>query len=49
MVDEVSKEDREQQNSNATDPEEKMLGQLWGIDFLFVHGGRILPKFVEVH
>jgi hypothetical protein len=37
VVDEVSKEVREQQTSDATNPEEEMLGQLWGIDFLLVH------------
>jgi hypothetical protein len=33
----MSKENHQQQDSNATNPEEKMLGQLWGIDLLLVH------------
>jgi hypothetical protein len=33
----MSKENRQQQNSDATSPEEKMLGQLWGIDLLLIH------------
>jgi hypothetical protein len=37
VVDEMSKENRQQQTSEATNPEEKMLGQLWGIDLLLVH------------
>jgi hypothetical protein len=37
VVDEMSKENNQQQTSDATNPEEKMLGQLWGIDFLLVH------------
>jgi len=37
VVDVMSKENRHQQNSDATSPEEKMLGQLWGIDLFLVH------------
>jgi hypothetical protein len=33
----MSKENRQQQTSDATNPEEKMLGQLWGINLLLVH------------
>jgi hypothetical protein len=49
----MGKEKYQQQNCDATDPEKKMLGQLWGIDFFFVHffihDGRILRKFVGLH
>ncbi len=37
VVDVMSKENRQQQNSDATNPEEKMLGQPWGIDLFLVH------------
>jgi hypothetical protein len=37
VPDEMSKEKREQQTSDATNPEEKMFGQLWGIDLFLVH------------
>jgi hypothetical protein len=37
-----SEENRQQQNSGAANPEEKMFRQLRGIDFLLVHDGRIL-------
>jgi hypothetical protein len=39
----MGKEKREQQDSNATNPEEKMLGKFWGIDFLFIHDGKNTP------
>jgi hypothetical protein len=38
VIDEMSKENRQQQACDAANPEQKMLGQLWGIDFLLVHG-----------
>jgi hypothetical protein len=37
VPDEMSKEKHQQQSSDATNPEEKMLGQLWGIDLFLVH------------
>jgi hypothetical protein len=37
VVDEMSEENHQQQTSEATNPKEKMLGQLWGIDLLLVH------------
>jgi hypothetical protein len=37
MIDEMSEENCQQQASDAANPEEKMLGQLWGIDLLLVH------------
>jgi hypothetical protein len=37
VVDVVSEEKRQQQTSDATNPEEKMLGQFWGIDLFLVH------------
>jgi hypothetical protein len=37
VVDEMSKENHQQQTSDATNPEEKMLGQLWRIDLFLVH------------
>jgi len=37
VIDVMSKENRQQQTSDATNPEEKMLGQLWGINLLLVH------------
>jgi hypothetical protein len=37
VVDEMSEENYQQQTSDATKPEEKMLGQLWGVDFFLVH------------
>jgi hypothetical protein len=37
VVDEMSEEDHQQQAPEAANPEEKMLGQLWGVDFLLVH------------
>jgi hypothetical protein len=33
----MGKENCQQQKSEATNPEKKMLGQLWGIDLLLVH------------
>ncbi len=39
----MGKEKREQQDSDATNPEEKMLGKFWGIDFLFIHDGKNTP------
>jgi hypothetical protein len=33
----MRKQKRQQQSSNATYPEKKMLGQLWGIDFFLIH------------
>jgi hypothetical protein len=33
----MSEEKSEKHNSNSASPEEKMLGQLWGIDLLLVH------------
>jgi hypothetical protein len=33
----MSKEKHQQQTSDATNPEEEMLGQLWGIDLFLVH------------
>jgi hypothetical protein len=43
----MSEEKSHQQASDAANPEEKMPGQFWGIDFFFIHEGRILPGFVE--
>jgi hypothetical protein len=43
VPDEMSKEKQQQQPSDATNPEEKMLGQLGGIDLFLVHECRILP------
>jgi hypothetical protein len=40
----MGKENRQQQNSDATSPEEKMLGQLWGIDLFLVHNRSILQS-----
>ena len=37
VPDEMSKEKQQQQTSDATNPEEKMLGQFWGIDLFLVH------------
>lgn len=37
VPDEMSKQKRQQQTSDATNPEEKMLGQFWGIDLFLVH------------
>jgi hypothetical protein len=37
VPDEMGKEKRQQQTSDTTNPEEKMLGQLWGIDLFLVH------------
>jgi hypothetical protein len=37
VVDEMSEENRQQQNPDAANPEEKMLGQFWGIDLLLFH------------
>jgi hypothetical protein len=37
VINEMSEENRQQQASDAAHPEEKMLGQLWGIDLLLVH------------
>src|SRR5882762_5968606 len=37
VPDEMSKEKQQQQTSDATNPEEKMLGQLGGIDLFIVH------------
>jgi|HubBroStandDraft_1064217.scaffolds.fasta_scaffold391748_2 hypothetical protein len=37
MVDEMGEEKGEQQASEATHPEQKMLGQLRGFDLFFVH------------
>jgi hypothetical protein len=42
VPDEMSKEKHQQQTSDATNPEEEMLGQLWGIDLFLVHERRIL-------
>jgi hypothetical protein len=36
LPDEMSKEKR-QKTSDVTNPEEEMLGQLWGIDLFLVH------------
>jgi len=44
VVDVMSEEKRQQQASDATNPEEKMFRQLWGIDLLLVHDCSILPK-----
>jgi len=33
----MSEEIRQQQTTEATNPEKKVLGQLWGIDFFLVH------------
>jgi len=33
----MSEENHEQQTAEATNPEKKMLGQLWGIDLFLVH------------
>jgi hypothetical protein len=33
----VSQEGHEQGTANASNPKEKIGGQLWRIDFLFVH------------
>jgi hypothetical protein len=45
----MSEENRHQHDCDPTNPEEKMLGQLWGIYFLLVHDGRILPGLIELH
>jgi hypothetical protein len=37
VPDEMSKQKRQQKTSDATNPEEKMLGQFWGIDLFLVH------------
>jgi hypothetical protein len=33
----MSEEKSQQQDSDATGPEEEMLGQFWGIDFFLIH------------
>jgi hypothetical protein len=47
VVDVMSEENHQQQTCDATNPEEKMLGQLWRIDLFLVHGGSILPNLVN--
>jgi hypothetical protein len=37
VIDEMRKQKRQQQSSDTANPEEKMLGQLWGIDFFLIH------------
>jgi len=37
VPDEMSKEKHQEQTSDSTNPEEKMLGQLGGIDLFLVH------------
>ena len=37
VPDEMSKEKHKQQTSDATNPEEEMLGQFIGIDLFLVH------------
>jgi hypothetical protein len=45
----MRKQKRQQQSSNTTHPEKKVLGQLWGIDFFLIHERRILPRVVALH
>jgi hypothetical protein len=41
----MSQESEQQQTSDATNPDEKIYGQFWGIDLFLVHDSRILPCF----
>jgi hypothetical protein len=45
----MSEEISQHQACDATDPEEKMLGKFWGIDFFLIHEPRLLPGSIELH
>jgi hypothetical protein len=42
LPNEVSQEKQEQQASDSSYPDEKVCGQLGGIDFFFIHEGTLL-------
>jgi hypothetical protein len=44
MIDEMGEQICQKQDCNSDHPEQKMLGQFWGVDFLFVHGDKDTPK-----
>jgi hypothetical protein len=37
VVNEMGEENHQQQTPDATNPEQKMFGQFWGVDLFFVH------------